>query len=280
MIVLLGAGGYIGSAFADEMTRRGLDFVAVKHDELYKCSIFNPDLIINCAAFIPGTSVQLCEQYKEECVRGNLVFPIAVKDQCELTGVPLMHISTGCLYQGNNSGNCWSEKDRPQLTFNNGAGFYIGCKELAERMVSHYPLSYCLRIRLPFDGIDHPRNLLSKLLYFDKVIAATNSLTHRTDFVRAALDLWEKHAAYGIYNMTNPSSASYPDIMEMLVKKGLRNNDWVPVSIEDFQQTARTVQSNCSLDTSKLLAAGVRMRSVHDALVDSISNWRKPCTTT
>jgi hypothetical protein len=37
---------------------------------------------------------------------------------------------------------------------------------------------------------------------------------------------------------------------------------------------AKTPRSNCVLDVSKLLAAGVKIRPVLEALEDSLRNWK------
>ena len=38
---------------------------------------------------------------------------------------------------------------------------------------------------------------------------------------------------------------------------------------------ARTLRSNCVLDVSKLLATGVKLRSVTEALEHSLTNWKR-----
>ena len=43
---------------------------------------------------------------------------------------------------------------------------------------------------------------------------------------------------------------------------------------EFYKQAAKTPRSNCVMDVSKLLSAGVKMRSVHEALEDSLKNWK------
>jgi hypothetical protein len=43
---------------------------------------------------------------------------------------------------------------------------------------------------------------------------------------------------------------------------------------EFYTLAARTPRSNCILDVSKLLAAGVRMRNVNDALRNALQNWQ------
>ena len=42
---------------------------------------------------------------------------------------------------------------------------------------------------------------------------------------------------------------------------------------EFYRVAAKTPRSNCILDASKLLAAGVALRSVEEALDDSLRNW-------
>ena len=43
---------------------------------------------------------------------------------------------------------------------------------------------------------------------------------------------------------------------------------------EFYQKAAKTLRSNCVLDTAKLLAAGVKMRPVEEALADSLRHWK------
>jgi UDP-glucose 4,6-dehydratase len=47
------------------------------------------------------------------------------------------------------------------------------------------------------------------------------------------------------------------------------------LSDEEFYKTAaKTPRSNCVMDVSKLLAAGVKIRGVEEALADSLNNWK------
>ena len=43
---------------------------------------------------------------------------------------------------------------------------------------------------------------------------------------------------------------------------------------EFYKVAAKTPRSNCVMDVSKLLAAGVKIRGVEEALEDSLKNWR------
>jgi hypothetical protein len=43
---------------------------------------------------------------------------------------------------------------------------------------------------------------------------------------------------------------------------------------EFYKVAAKTPRSNCVMDTTKLLAAGVKIRGVEEALTDSLKNWK------
>ena len=103
-----------------------------------------------------------------------------------------------------------------------------------------------------------------------------NSLSHRGDFVRACLDLWERRAPFGTYNVTNPGFVTTRQVIER-IEKTLRPDRKFEFWADDeefYKVAAKTPRSNCVLDVSKLLATGVKLRPVEEALDDSLSNWK------
>ena len=130
-------------------------------------------------------------------------------------------------------------------------------------------------MRIPFDEFDSSRNYLSKLLRYPKAYDNVNSISHRGDYAKACLDLWERRAAFGIYNVTNPGFVTTRQVVS-LIEKILRPKRgfefWA--SDEEFYRSGGVVRrSNCVLDVSKLLAAGVKMRPVQETLEDSLRHW-------
>ena len=82
--------------------------------------------------------------------------------------------------------------------------------------------NYIWRLRIPFDQFDNPRNYLSKLQNYPKVYENVNSLSHRADFVAACLELWQRRAPFGIYNVTNPGFVTSAQVVEMIKKSSNR----------------------------------------------------------
>jgi len=147
---------------------------------------------------------------------------------------------------------------------------------LGEEAILGVGRSYVWRLRIPFDEYDGVRNYLSKVQRYPKVYDNVNSISHRADYARACLDLWEKGAPYGVYNVTNQGFVTTRQVVALLEKilKPKQKFEFWKDDKEFYQQAAKTPRSNCVMDVSKLLAAGVKIRDVNEALEDSLKNWK------
>ena len=312
MIALLGATGYIGGQFARTLQERGIPFVAPLRKELDYVQFTvlrgflektRPEFLINAAGYTGKPNVDACENNWADTLQGNTLFPAAVAQACASLGIPYGHVSSGCIYSGakvvtggkarverdltkadlqvllaKNSGafQGFTEMDEPNFTFRRPpCSFYSGSKALGEEALRGVGQGYIWRLRIPFDQYDNPRNYLSKLRNYAKVYDNVNSLSHRADFVAGCLDLWQKRAPFGTYNLTNPGFITSRQVVEMMQKflRPARPFEFWESDTEFYRVAAKTPRSNCILDVSKLLAAGVKIRSVEDALEDSLKNW-------
>lgn len=313
MILLLGASGYIGAAFATELRRRQLEFMPLarkdvdytRFDALLEfLKKAKPQFVINAAGYTGKPNVDACELAKADTLAGNTLLPQTVAHACAVAAIPWGHVSSGCIYSGAKiveHGQTRIEKDltRPELhalvenapekirgftetdppnfSFRDGpCSFYSGTKALAEEAITGGGRSYIWRLRIPFDEFDNARNYLSKVQRYAKVYDNVNSISHRADFVKACLDLWERRAPFGIYNVTNPGFVTTRQVVAMIeqILKPARKFEFWKNDEEFYRQAVKTPRSNCVLDVSKLLAAGVKIRPVEAALADSLKNWQ------
>lgn len=288
MILLIGASGYIGQRFAQEIQRRRLAFMPVSRQQVDHSSLKDlwsfiernkPALIINAAGYIGRPNVDACEQNKAETIEGNLLFPQRLSHICTLLDIPLGHVSSGCIYANHKLENGvvvgYSETDEPNFSFDSPpCSFYSGVKALAEQTLAKDGL-YLWRIRAPFDEMDCDRNYLSKLQRYKKVFDCVNSLSHRGDFVEACLDLWEKRAPFGRYNISNPGHVRNRDLIGLMKRSlGIERDFEFFADEAEFYSEAIAPRSSCVLDGAKLAAAGVRMRPVEHALEHALQFWR------
>ena len=282
MIIVLGASGYIGSAFVQELARQRIPHRALSRAQvdytdfrsLLALLAAGADTVINCAAFITKPTVELCDEHKEETLLGNTIFPAILRNACEVTNTKLLHVSTACIYQGDNGGKGWDEDDPPQISFRSHPAVYVGSKVLAEQIVGEYERAWICRIRIPFDSFDNPRNYLSKLMKFEKLYDDFNSLSHRGDFVKACVRMISWSVPFGIYNVTNWGAIWTHEIAEMIHAQVLPDKTFAYWDGQEFlTKIAKTVKSNCMLSIKKLEATGIRMRSVREAVKESLDHW-------
>jgi dTDP-4-dehydrorhamnose reductase len=307
-IVLLGASGYIGGVFARELAARGIAFEAPARGQTDYTRFevltgllrrIKPEFLINAAGYTGKPNVDACETNRADTLQGNTLFPAMVAHACAAQGVAFGHVSSGCIYAGAKIGGRvekdltrpewqallkrdpgaiggFTEEDEPNFTFRRPpCSFYSGTKALAEEALGPAGQHYIWRLRIPFDEWDNPRNYLSKVQNYAKVYDNVNSLSHRGDFVAACLDLWQKRAPFGTYNLTNPGFVSTRQVVAMIgrILKPARSFEFWAGDEEFYRQAAKTPRSNCVLDVSKLLAAGVKLRPVEQALRDALEKW-------
>ncbi|VVM06921.1 3,5-epimerase/4-reductase [Methylacidimicrobium cyclopophantes] len=297
-IVLFGGSGYVGSAFQRYFLRRGIPYVAPSHREvnlLEPASVarfldeVKPKFLINAAGYTGRPNVDACEDHKSECLLGNAVLPGILARLCSDRGLPWGHVSSGCLYTGDRGIGSkgerlgFREEDPPNFCFrtNNGS-FYSGTKALGEEILSDAASCYLWRLRIPFNEVDSSKNYLSKLLRYERLLDARNSLSQLDDFVRAAVECWERRAPFGIYNVVNPGSVTTRQVIDLLgrspfgrrlIEKGKRFTFFA--GEEEFRKVARAPRSNCVLDSSKLQSVGIHLEEVHDAVERAWNNWRE-----
>ena len=313
MILLLGASGYIGEAFAKELQRRKVEFISLARRQtdytrfdllLEFLKAKKPEFVINAAGYTGKPNVDACELDKAGTLAGNTLLPQTIAHACAALKIPWGHVSSGCIYSGAKiveGGKTRAEKDftkpelrelvknlpakirgftetdTPNFSFRDGpCSFYSGTKALGEEAIAGIGQSYIWRLRIPFDEFDNARNYLSKVQRYAKVYNNVNSISHRADFVKACLDTWELRAPFGIYNVTNPGFVTTRHVVEQIEKilKPKRKFEFWQSDEEFYKVAAKTPRSNCVMDVSKLIAAGVKIRGVEEALEDSLQKWK------
>jgi len=312
MILLLGASGYVGQAFSAELRRRRLSFIPLTRRAIDYTSFevlfdyirkMRPEFVINAAGYAPNPNVDACESAREEVLCANTLLPQTVARACLMTNTPWGHVSSGSIYTGAKVAEWgrmrvekdlarpemrrlfagqpekffgFSEWDEPNFSFRHGpCNFYSGTKALAEEAIRGVGQNYIWRPRMFFNECDEPRNLLAKLQHYERVYDNVNSITHLDDFVRACLELWERQAPFGIYNVANPGAVTTRRIVEMIqqILNPARRFEFWENDEEFYRCQAKAPRSSCILDVSKLLSRGVRMRSVEEALESSLGRW-------
>lgn len=261
-VVLFGAKGYLGEHFR----RVYPDAVCPSVDIADRSAVAavldteKPDVVINAAGKTGRPNVDWCEDHKEETLHANVTGPLVLLEECRARGIYWVHLSSGCIYTGDNGGEGFTEDDEPNFS----GSFYSRTKAWSEQILKEFPV-LILRLRMPFDNSINERSLLMKIRKFSKVNEVKNSVTYLPDFIEAARMLIERRKT-GIFNVVNPGSMSPYSIIELYRNIVDSNHQVERLPLEQLGQVSKAGRSNCTLSINKLEKEGIKMRPVSEAV--------------
>ena len=259
MITLIGH-GYVGEHISRELFEQRIPYHWIRHTTSVP---EDTTVIINAAGYTGSPNVDACEHYKQETINGNVIWPVYLERNNP--GVPIVHISSGCVYTGYKKE--FSEEDTPNFDFGNGS-FYSGSKALGQEMLMPYMnKSYLLRIRMPFSDAENPKNFLTKMKNYQKLISYNNSLSYMPDVARFTVACATNNIPKGIYNVCNPGYSNAHEIVSMM---GIEKEFFTE---EEFEKAVIAPRSNCILNTDKLQSV-FHIQDVKTALATAILHYK------
>lgn len=283
MILIIGASGYIGFEFVKQLEEKhNIPYTTIPYKEASKEKLIslinklNIQYIINATGYIGSKDTSSCEFEKYETIQGNILFPIMLKDICEMFGIVLCHISTGSLYTGlSPSFLGWTENDEPNFSFKfNNSNFYSGAKCMAEDYLKSYKKCYIWRLQFVFNHINSHKNHLSKLAQHNNIVLGERSLSNKEEFVNACIESIKRSIPFGIYNITNSNSISSKKIIEKLINTICPEKKTKFVTAEEFEKLNNGISiSSCVLDNSKILSTGIKLSDVNESIDKCLKSW-------
>lgn len=289
-IAVLGYSGYLGSHFARAIESKGWSVLGLsRHEVDYtdsgRLSAWikenKPQFLINAAGYTGKPNVDACEQEKADCLFGNAVLPGRIREVCEDNEIKWGHVSSGCIFSGRREDDDgWMEGDTPNFSFRSPpCSFYSGTKALGEEVLHGAQNCYIWRLRIPFNEDFNRRNYLQKLLHYDNLLEAENSISQVDEFVESCLICFEREIEPGTYNLTNPGSITTSRVTNWMLEEGVTDKEFsfFQDEIDFMDRAASTPRSNCVLDTTKAERAGLGMRPVEDAVRASLRKMKQNC---
>ena len=127
--------------------------------------------------------------------------------------------------------------------------------------------SYLLRVRMPFGGVPNPKNLLTKLSNYPKLVDQLQSMSCVDDVARAAVWFAMNRPKPGVYNCVNPGALRIRDIADEF------GWDKPFFDAAGFRQSIKAPRSECVLSTDKMQRV-FPMRPAHEAMRASVAEYR------
>lgn len=270
MKVLIFGKGYVAHQFKDfyggeaVISDLRIEDISKVKEEIQAQS---PDVVINCAGKTGRPNVDWCEDHKMETLASNVTAPLILAQACTDLDVYMVHVGSGCVYEGYNDDQGFAEDDEPNFD----GSFYSRTKTWSEASLAELPVLQ-LRLRMPLDGKPGPRNFVTKITKYEKVINIPNSISVMEDFLSAASQLIEKRAT-GIFNMTNPGVIDHASILDIYKEIVDPNFTYEIFSVEDMEKITKAKRSNCGLSSKKLEAEGIQMRPVEEAVRAALTEY-------
>ncbi|MFA6974233.1 MAG: sugar nucleotide-binding protein [Parcubacteria group bacterium] len=275
--IVFGA-GFIGRKIAGDFDydlSRARVSLQSRNVELERALDSYPEVVINAIGKTHGEGVQsidYCETHKEETRESNTFVPWLIARECAKRGIYFVHLGSGCIYQGDNHGEGFSEEDMPNFY---GPQFYAMTKIDAERLLTRDFNSPILqvRIRMPIDDKTDERNLIDKLVGYNRVIDIKNSMTTIPFMLKALRQLIARRRE-GIYNVVNEGAISPYEIMEMYKEIVNPRHRFERMPLEELDKTTLAKRSNCKLSVDKLKREGIDVPEIHESVRECLTRYK------
>ena len=212
-----------------------------------------PARVIISAGLTGRPNVDWCEDHVKEVIDTNVVGILTVVHECNLRNIHVTYLGTGCIYEYDNDhvigGKGYTEEDTPNFS----GSFYSKTKAMVEELLKSYDNVLTLRVRMPISEDLHPRNFVTKILKYERIVNVPNSMSILHDLLPVLIDM-SAGKLTGIYNFVNPGAVSHNEIMEMYKEIVDPSHTWTNFTLDEQSQILKAGRSNCELDSSKLLS--------------------------
>ena len=220
-----------------------------------------PTVVINATGI---TNVDWAETNQEETTAVNVTGAENIAKACLEGGVYLVHVSTGYIHNSHSALDERKEQDQP-----NPVNFYAYSKakadEVLTQMVNQGLKLLIIRPNLLLSAVPHPRNVLAKMVNYNKFHDISNSMTVVEDLVKVTGELVDLQKT-GVYNVTNPGLSSPFKIATLL--KEIINPDmqFEKLSKLDVEKMYTVKRPDTILSTEKLNRDGIQMPEINQRL--------------
>jgi dTDP-4-dehydrorhamnose reductase len=264
-LLITGATGTLGHAFARICSHRGLAHVITTREQLditdenaiaAAIERYRPWAVINTAGFV---GIEEAEDNALECFRANVTGPERLAKACKSAGIPLVTFSSDLVFDGS-LGRSYVEVDEPAP-----ANVYGQSKAKVEtRLMAIDANALIVRTSAFFGPWDRHNFLMSAVAAArrgEDVIASSRTVvspTYVPDLVHATLDLLLDEET-GIWHVTNEGAVSWHDLARELFDRA--RIDCTSLLRPD---------DDLACDTSLTSSRGILLRPLPEALDDFV----------
>ena len=245
--LIYGAQGWIGSYFCSclgsdinvlQPTSRADDPVGVAKD----LDELKPDRVISFIGRTSGpgcSTIDYLEDKLDLNLRDNLYSPLILMKLCSDRNIHLTYLGTGCIFS--------YEKDTdPEFTEESKPNFfgsaYSTVKGFTDQISKLYPNVLNVRIRMPCHPNDCPKNFISKIIRYPKILNTINSMTVLPDLLPYLIESIQSSRT-GTIDLVNPEPTDHSSILALYKKYVDPTHTYVSVTESEHDSMLKSKRS-------------------------------------
>jgi len=273
--LVFGKNGWIGSQIIEILRAKGCTVHAAdsrtenRESVVAEIERVKPTHVLNAAGVTGRPNVDWCEDHKAEVIRANVIGCLNIADICNSRGIHHLLYATGCIFEYDEEhqmapdGKGFLESDAPNFH----GSYYSHTKAMVEDMLKAFSTTCVLRVRMPISDDLSPRNFVTKIVKYEKVVNIPNSMTVLHDLLPVSLAMADR-SLVGIYNFCNPGVISHNEILELYKKYIDPSYVWTNFSLDEQAQILKAGRSNNRLDHAKLVTSlpDLHIPEIHESM--------------
>jgi len=284
--LLYGSRGWIGGQVMDILKQMGEEVVEgqsrvnqyqVTLDEIIQVK---PDRVLCTTGRTSGpgcSNIDYLEQPGKlvENLRDNLHGPMNLASICQQLMIHFTYLGTGCIfeYDANHPMLNWehhgfTEEDVPNFT----GSQYSMVKGITDQLIRQFATTLNVRIRMPIGAENHPRNFITKITQYSKVISIPNSMTVLPELLPIMVDMARSQIT-GTINLTNPGAITHGEILDMYQQYVDPDFKYEIMDLSELSNHTVGRRSNNYLETTKLLSR-YSVKSIKDSIRDIFGSFK------
>jgi len=245
--IIFGYKGFLGTNIVKTLSEKNKNVILsnIRLENLKEIEktldTYKPKSVINCAGLTGTPNIFWCDINRIETIETNVIYQLTLAKLCNDKNIHLTTIGSGGIFQND---KYYSEDAEGNFDSN----FYSKCRIYLENMIKNYKNVLLLRVNYPISSISSNKNLLTKLLTYDRIDETEFSVTYIDELFPKLVDMIDNRET-GICNFVNDGAISPAKILEIYNKYESK-----PFEIEKSNDKRR---SYAKLETGMLKKYGV-----------------------
>ena len=214
-----------------------------------------PQAVVNAAAF---TDVDACETQQELAFRVNAEGPRNLAAICADMDIPLMHISTDYVFDGEKE-EPYAEEDEPRPLSVYGRSKLAGEQQVQKHLARSWIVRVCgvfgpYRKNFVSLVVDMGRKKQPLKIVRDQLLAPTYTFDAAAG-IREIL----RRGPFGIYHLTNQGFTSRVEFTQVILRQaGFEDTPVIPISAAEVNRPARRPR-NSQLENARMKREGLQL---------------------